>query len=1095
MLAAFSHNPLLASLRRSAQSIVASVLMFGLVFASVPAPLVFADELLGADEPTEVVKIAEEEEEEAIEKSEEAPETEEETSPYESPVPGGEGDQGTEGAQGSEGGEGVEGGVGEEGTPAATQDEEEVDGAHGEQGASSEELADAGEHGTSTESTEEGSEQMPTEFATTSDSTIETGDSEIDGDVFNISNTNTTNAGVTNGTSSASTTDQYAHGTTTMSVESENVGTTTNDLLFDSQTGQNVGEASGTSTIDTGDSRVRISFDNVVNTNIVNSEGLMLFMDMIGADSRGFDLRNTFDDIFRTDRMDGFLTSESTCELISCSTTLEELFSNKNDATILNDLIVRSGTGENVAMAGDACAEVRTGDVDVSVAGFNMANTNIVDSNYLLVSMNYFDGLSDDIVFPGMEFFTNMMKRGLTPGSTLSVENTNDATATNTIEVIGDTGENEVQGTSSSITTGDVDIDVRVRNDLNHNIFGGDHFYVLIRVFGEWDGDVYGLPEGLTWQHTAEGIEIFADPAYAYAGEGGATAVAGSAVASVSSMLNDNVARIDNNIGIYALTGKNAAYSENGCATIETGDINVDLGLTNMANTNVVGANWMRAFFNIFGNWEGNIAFGRPDLGVLGHAESLSGGYRPDSMVRYTFTITNFGDSPATNILLTPDFKEQKLAFLEEGENGEEGMVFPVGDLLPGESIEVTYDARVASAGALRNPQTPIELLATVHARETESDYENNTERITIVVTKDTRRNSPTAPHPWAEMGDSEIEISKKLRTAPTMQADGTASFEVTIENNGGPAYEALLFDFLYNEKGETVHSQVWELGTVEPGEEIFVAYDVHFNGSTPPGTYTNHVFIEGKNNYGRLRLSADDNAFVSMVAKAEVTIKAIEADEDLEEAVEVAEGAYCEQYLLKPIRMGAQNSIVEVAKLQTFLNRFEDAELAVNGVYDQATYDAVQVFQMKYASDILYPWSITSPTGYVYHTTMKKINDIYCEGVRTFPLTPAQILEIDRFKMRPEEFGDVGGLVDDLLIGMEPTRTDSDGDRLAEAGKPEEVEERSSQTASVSDAAKAAREASQSIRERLRERMEQLMNWVSLKYRDARFSLLSKRD
>jgi hypothetical protein len=48
-----------------------------------------------------------------------------------------------------------------------------------------------------------------------------------------------------------------------------------------------------------------------------------------------------------------------------------------------------------------------------------------------------------------------------------------------------------------------------------------------------------------------------------------------------------------------------------------------------------------------------------------------------------------------------------------------------------------------------------------------------------------------------------------------------------------------------------------------------------------------------------------------------------------------------------------------------------------------------VHALQTKYAADILAPWGIKESTGYVYLTTRKKVNEIYCAGQgMTFPLT-----------------------------------------------------------------------------------------------------------
>jgi hypothetical protein len=106
-----------------------------------------------------------------------------------------------------------------------------------------------------------------------------------------------------------------------------------------------------------------------------------------------------------------------------------------------------------------------------------------------------------------------------------------------------------------------------------------------------------------------------------------------------------------------------------------------------------------------------------------------------------------------------------------------------------------------------------------------------------------------------------------------------------------------------------------------------------------------------------------------------------------------------CPEYLHEYIKFGAQNNPSEVEKLQAFLNNFEANSLAVNGIYDNPTHSAVYAFQTKYLGDIMIPWGATKASGYVYYTTKKKINEIYCNFTREFPLTAQQEAEIARVK------------------------------------------------------------------------------------------------
>ncbi len=92
-----------------------------------------------------------------------------------------------------------------------------------------------------------------------------------------------------------------------------------------------------------------------------------------------------------------------------------------------------------------------------------------------------------------------------------------------------------------------------------------------------------------------------------------------------------------------------------------------------------------------------------------------------------------------------------------------------------------------------------------------------------------------------------------------------------------------------------------------------------------------------------------------------------------------------CVPYLKKYIRFGGDNDMAEVRKLQRFLVQYEGVtDLTETGAYDESTQGAVFRFQQKYRRDILGPWNRSAPTGYVYKTTLKKINEIYCSNGST---------------------------------------------------------------------------------------------------------------
>ena len=97
-----------------------------------------------------------------------------------------------------------------------------------------------------------------------------------------------------------------------------------------------------------------------------------------------------------------------------------------------------------------------------------------------------------------------------------------------------------------------------------------------------------------------------------------------------------------------------------------------------------------------------------------------------------------------------------------------------------------------------------------------------------------------------------------------------------------------------------------------------------------------------------------------------------------------------CIPYLLEYIKLGADNSSLEVMKLELFLNAYLGINLPINGIYEEADYNAVMEFQLRLKNDILAPWAAVNclpseniPTGYVYRTTKWAINNIFCPELR----------------------------------------------------------------------------------------------------------------
>jgi hypothetical protein len=90
-------------------------------------------------------------------------------------------------------------------------------------------------------------------------------------------------------------------------------------------------------------------------------------------------------------------------------------------------------------------------------------------------------------------------------------------------------------------------------------------------------------------------------------------------------------------------------------------------------------------------------------------------------------------------------------------------------------------------------------------------------------------------------------------------------------------------------------------------------------------------------------------------------------------------------------LRLGRKNDAGETVKLQNFLNSNLGTSLK-SGIFDQDTFSAVENFQTKYWEEVLKPWvpfglpTDHTPTGYVYKTTQREINNLYCPTL-TLPI------------------------------------------------------------------------------------------------------------
>jgi hypothetical protein len=591
-------------------------------------------------------------------------------------------------------------------------------------------------------------------------------------------------------------------------------------------------------TIISGDAVAMANILNMVNTNFINSNGVILFSNFFDYIRGSLDLRNASSSIF-----DGLCLTDN-CSGNNTSINIS------NQSAINNFLLLQALTGGNSVENNTSTSTINSGDAYAGLNLVNIANTNFVDSEYLLLTMNAFKGVDGDIVFPSLSNFFDSLR-----SSSGSLQITNNAEVENNISTESATGGNEVE--QGSIATGNADSSSNVFNQLNTTLVGGANVSILFRVHGDWAGEVFGAPDNLGWTQSPDGNIYLFDT----------HSTSSPQASSDYDISGSNSALIKNNVTVIALTGDNKITGP-GTGIISTGNAIAGANIVNIANSNIIGRNWIMAIVNIFGDFKGNIAFGRPDLWVGGQVSAPQDIYK-DTVLEYKFTVINNGDSPATKIKLTDNYGAGNLEIVdssfqfEKDENG--NLVWNIGSLQPGKATEITYKAKVTT-----DSNTDVQNIVNVSARETDNNPSDNTDTLGV-----TTKIKPTVRLGGSRrsgggggqvlgastsiaVATSSLKSLQVLRLPPVAvakNASTTVEQKLILTNPTDQTIKSVIFrDILKDRTGEPIHTEVWNLGDVLPHEEITLSYDLSFDSEAKKGFYSLTTRIESgaqKNNIG----------------------------------------------------------------------------------------------------------------------------------------------------------------------------------------------------------------------------------------------------
>lgn len=569
--------------------------------------------------------------------------------------------------------------------------------------------------------------------------------------------------------------------------------------------------AATATTITTGDATAGANVVNVTNSNFVNSSGEIVLANYFGS-TTGIDLRSA---------TSSFATG-ALCLLFACTGSQGVSMNLMGTSSLDNAFALNATTGGNT-ISTPSDASIFTGNALVGLNLVNLANLNIVDSNYLIAALNIFNGLTGDIVFPSLAGFFDALGQGTTAGA---VTLASTAAVDNAITFDAGTGNNTALATTSSVTTGSTQTLGNLLNQLNSSAIGGANLAIVLRVQGLWNGEIFGAPSGLVVTRGDDGsIYITSASARPSLADGDASLAATS------------TALITNHIGLGAFTGDNGIFGADS-ARIVTGNARAAANVVTLANQNIIGRNWLTAVVNIFGDFTGNIAFGRPDLWV-GERVEAPAPLTDGSDVVVHFTLTNKGDAPASAVSFTPSFDSTHLTFLDTAPDTTD-----LGTLAPGASVDIAYHAQVHA-----QPGTDVVTSGTASAHETDNNLSDNTDTVTLhtlsvggaASSGGQSLVSYAVSFPQAQHAEA-LPLTVVRHTAHATAGSGirTVHEELSVRNpNDATSSPIDLHDLVKDPSGTVIQDQAWPLDTLAPHEEVTVSYDTVFNDAAPTGTYT----------------------------------------------------------------------------------------------------------------------------------------------------------------------------------------------------------------------------------------------------------------
>ncbi len=742
----------------------------------------------------------------------------------------------------------------------------------------------AGQQIVSGNSTGEPEEQVETEGEDSSSTVLEMGGGGSDTTTTEETSTNTETSATTtemggeeNGTSSEEVlgegdvpevlTEPECEGEDCVVSEvASNTAEITNETEGEANTGENTAAntGDGDAMVFTGNAGLVVGVMNTANSNVTDSDFSHFLFNLFGA---------TAGDLNISDQLNPGLGGEP-------GATYYNIVSN-NSGMIDNSVIINALTGANAVTTDSGLAIINTGSAGVAVDIFNILNSNVIGTNWTKYIINVFDDWVGDLIMPGqtaMQAYSEQQGSPCGGGSCASqTTDSNEGGIHNEVSVTVDTGQNSIitRDGNGYIFTGDAQSDTQISNVMNSNIQGGNWFFMAVNNYGEWSGNIYSLPPGFEIAgNGGGGVKIYNmdEDELGEAPEGDAYNV-----------VQDNSGFINNSVMINVSTGGNTAETNGGTAVINTGSASAMTDILNILNSNVTGANWLSIVINIFGSWQGDLAFGRPDLWLGESAVTSYNPVGPGKSITYTLSYRNNGDAAATGVVLRDDFNENHLSVTDAGGGtviGNPGEIeWDIGMVPAGGTGSVSYTAQVGDS--IPTGYSYLTNQSNVGSYEEDWNNEDNSDSLTVQAYK------YTAPFWFLP----KLEIKKVNNAESPITGPANIDYKITLVNNSdGPANDVVVEDNLKNENSDIVNTYSWDLGLVYPREKIVIDYTVAIGEAAAPGFYINYAQASGVGQKGNAVTSELATSTIEVAGERPTTTGEFSLD-DIQQELEALMG------------------------------------------------------------------------------------------------------------------------------------------------------------------------------------------------------------